>query len=212
MLNMSIRVDTLGPIIDSLRMKEVLRDVSDKRGRIARMIHSGELIRLRRGLYATRRDLDPLCLAGSIYGPSYVSLETALGYYGLIPEAVVEITSATLKRPKEFENVFGRYRFRTVPAAIYPLGIERVTDSDVPFLIASPTKAVCDRIALEPRMRSIRDVRRWFELMRLSPEITFDLDVLHACAEGYGRPAVRLLHRAVEGSGRVGTSTTSYGT
>jgi predicted transcriptional regulator of viral defense system len=198
---MNIRVDALEPIVDSLRMKELVAGVSDRRGKIARMIHAGELIRLRRGLYATRHDLDPLCLAGSIYGPSYVSFETALSYHGLIPEAVFEITSATLRRPIEFENAFGRYRFRTVPAKVYPLGIERVTDSDVPFLIASPTKALCDRIALEPQMRSIRDVRRWAELMRLDPQIAVDHAVLRACAEGYGRPAVRLLHRAVEQSG-----------
>ena len=78
----------------------------------------------------------------------YVSFETALAYHGLIPEAVFETTFATLKRPIEFENAFGRYRFRMVPAEIYRLGIERVTDSDVPFLIASPTKALRDRIAL----------------------------------------------------------------
>ena len=97
--------DNQAQIIDSLRMKDMLGDVSDKRGKIARMIDSGELIRLRRGVYATRRDLNPLCFAASIYGPSYISFETALSYYGLIPEAVYEVISATLKRPKEFENV-----------------------------------------------------------------------------------------------------------
>jgi hypothetical protein len=190
-------------IIDTLRLKEWLRDASDKRGKIARMIHAGEILQLRRGLYATRRGVHPYCLAASIYGPSYVSFETALAFHGLIPEAVHEITSATLKRAKEFENVFGRYRYRAVPRKVYPIGIERITEGGIPFLIASPTKALCDRIALEPRMRSMSDVRQWAELMRLNLEHTLDPVILAVCAENYRRPAVRLLRRAIDKYGGV---------
>jgi hypothetical protein len=190
-------------IVDALCVKEWLGDVIDKRGKIARMIHAGELLQLRRGLYATRRDLHPYCLAASIYGPSYISFDTALAFHGLIPEAVHEVSSATLKRSRAFENVFGRYRYRTVPLGVYPLGVERVTEGELPFLIASPTKALCDRIALEPRMRSMSDVRRWAELMRLSEERELDPAILAVCAENYGRPAVRLLRRTVEKHGGV---------
>lgn len=193
----------LNPIVDSLRMKDLLGDLRDKRGKIARMISCGELFQLRRGLYATRRDISPYCLAASIYGPSYISFETALSFYGLIPEAVYEITSATIKRPKEFENVFGRFRYHAVPGRVYSVGIERRTESDIPFLIASPTKALCDRIALEPRMRSLSDVRRWADLMRLDEKLEFDPAVLDACAENYKRPSVRLLRRMVEKAGGI---------
>lgn len=191
------------PIVDTLWMKAWLREASDKRGKIARMIGSGELLQLRRGLYATRRDIHPYCLAASIYGPSYVSFETALSFHGLIPEAVPEITSATLKRAKEFENVFGRYRYRNVPPKVFPIGVERITEGGTPFLIASPTKALCDRIALEPRLRSMSDVRRWAELMRLDAEHELDPVVLAACAEAYRRPAVRFLRRTVERYGGI---------
>lgn len=191
------------PIIDSLRMKELLKDTADKRGKIARMIQSGGLIQLRRGLYTTRPELNPLCLASGIYGPSYISFETALSFYGLIPEAVYEITSATLRRPKEFENDVGRFRYRRVPEKVFPVGIERITESEIPILIASPTKALCDRIALEPRMRSMKDVRQWAELMRLSETIEIDPDILNACAEHYKRPSVRLLRRTVEKYGGI---------
>lgn len=200
---MTVADGELEPIVDSLRMKELLRDMVDTRGKIARMIESGELIQLRRGLYATRRDLDPLALAGSIYGPSYISFETALSYHGLIPEAVYEVTSATPRRPKEFENRFGRFRFRRVPQRVYPIGVERVVESEIPFLIASPTKALCDRIALEARMRSMRDVRRWAQLMRIDPDTDLDTTVLAACAERYRRPAVRLLRQAAERYGGI---------
>ena len=194
---------SLDPIVDSLRMKELLGDIRDKRGKIARMIHSGDLIQLRRGLYATHRDINPYCLAASIYGPSYISFETALSFHGLIPEAVYEITSATLKRPKEFENSFGRYRYHAIPRSVYAVGIERITESGIPFLIASSTKALCDRIALEPRMRSMSDVRQWAKLMRLSADLDLDPAILEACAESYGRPAVRVLRRTVETYGGI---------
>ncbi len=200
---MTIKMDSLEPIVDSLRMKELLGGLGDKRGKIARMIHSGELVQLRRGLYATRRDLNPYCLAATIYGPSYISFETALSFYGLIPEAVYEITSATLRRPKEFVNPFGRFRYHAIPKTVYPVGIEQRIESGIPFAIASPTKALCDRIALEPRMRSLSDVRRWAGLMRLDEELEFDLSVLDACAANYQRPAVRLLQRTVEKYGGI---------
>ena len=200
---MNINNHFFHPLNDSLQIKDWLRDTSDKRGKIARMIRAGELISLRRGLYATRRDLHPFGLAASIYGPSYISFDTALAFYGCIPEAVYEITSATLKRPKEVKNAFGRYRYRTVPRQAFSIGIERITEGGIPFLIAAPTKALCDRMALEPRMRSMSDVRRWAELMRLNTEQPLDSAILSACAEQYGRPAVRWLWRTVEKHGGI---------
>ncbi|NCC61617.1 MAG: hypothetical protein EOM12_11890 [Verrucomicrobiae bacterium] len=196
-------MDNLAPIVDALQMKALLHNTSDKRGKITRMIHSGALFPLRRGLYATRRDLNPLCLAASMYGPSYISFETALSFYSLIPEAVYEVTSATLKRPVEFHNIFGRFHYRRIPERAYSIGIERVTESGLPFLIASPTKAVCDRIALESRMRSMSDVMRWAKSMRLDASTELDAATLDACAQTYHRPAVRFLQRTIEKYGKI---------
>jgi hypothetical protein len=162
------------------------------------MLESGELIPLRRGLYASRRDLDPHCLAGSIYGPSYISYETALAWHGMIPEGVAEILSATPKRAASFGNDFGRFRYLTIPKTVYPVGILRITDSDLPFLIASPAKALADRIAREPGFRSMADVARWMEGMRIDTSVGLDREELSECAAGYGRPAVRWLLRYVE--------------
>jgi hypothetical protein len=186
------------PILDVVQMRYLLRGISDRRGKIARMLDSGELIALRRGLYASRRDLDPRCLAGPIYGPSYLSFETALAWHGMIPEAVTEITSATIRRGNLFENEFGRFRYLRVPATAYPVGIQRITESDLPFLIASPTKAICDRISREAGFRSMADVSRWMEGMRIDPESPLDRNELSECAANYGRPAVRWLQRFVE--------------
>lgn len=183
------------PILDTVRMRDVLAGVVDWKSKIARMLGTGELISLRRGLYASRRDLDPRCLAGPMYGPSYVSFETALAWHAMIPEGVAEILSATPKRPAFFTNDFGRYRYRTIPKAVYPVGIQHATGSDVPFLIASPTKALVDQIACEPGFRSIADVARWLESMRIEIHLELDAEELSACAAHYGRPSVRWLLR-----------------
>lgn len=180
-------------ILDTVRMRHLLRDFSDVRGKIARMLKSGEKIQLRRGLYASRPNIDPRCLAGPIYGPSYVSFETALAWHGMIPEAVTEVLSATTKREASFENAFGRFRYLPVPEAVYPVGIQRISDSDLPFLLASPTKALCDRIAREAGFRSMADIQRWLEGMRVELEAGLSRTELELCGSDYGRPAVRLL-------------------
>jgi len=200
---MNIIIDRFEPIVDSLRMKDILQSLSDKRGKIARMIDQGKLFSLRRGLYATRPDIHPYCLASSMYGPSYISFETALSYHGLIPEAVYEITSATLKRPTSFENHFGCFRYLTVPEPVYALGIERITEFDIPFLIASPTKALCDRIAREPHIRSMSDVIKWAQMMRLDTAMQIDPTVLRCCAANHKSPSVRYLWRTVEKHGGI---------
>ncbi len=184
-----------GAILDTMRVKGLLTGISDQRGKIARLLDSGELIALRRGLYATRRDLDPVCLAASIYGPSYISFETALSWHGMIPERVVETLSATIKRSAAFENAFGRFRYVGIPAAAYPVGITRVADGEIPFLIASPTKALCDSIAREAGFRSMMDVRHWLEGMRITPGSLIVSNELQNCADSYGRPSVRWLLR-----------------
>ena len=93
-------------------------------------------------------------LASAIHGPSYVSFESALAWHGLIPERVEEVVCAALKRPPEFESPVCRYRYRHVTVRVFSIGVERVEDPLLPWLLASPTKALCDSIALDASIRS----------------------------------------------------------
>ena len=163
--------------------------------KISRMLTAGELIPLRRGLYLRDRAVEPRSLAPAIYGPSYVSFASALAWHGLIPERVEEVVCATLRRAAQFENPVGRYRYRHVPARVFPVGIERVDDSSLPWLLASPTKALCDAIALDASIRSQNDVRDWLQSMRIEEIPALDQEQLAACAANYGRPSVRHLAR-----------------
>lgn len=176
-------------------LKDALKAYGNPRMKISRMLAAGELIPLRRGLYLRDRSVNPLALAAAIYGPSYVSFESALAWHGLIPERVETILCATLKRPAEFETPVGRYRYRHVPARVFSIGIERVEDASLPWLLASPTKALCDTIAQVSSIRSVRDVRAWIEDMRIENLPPLDDEQLTACAESYGRPSVRHLAR-----------------
>lgn len=186
------------PVADTLRLKGEFRDWTDQRGKIARLIRAGELTVLRRGLYALRRDLNPLEFAGAIYGPSYISFETALSWHGLIPERVETILSATIKRPSEFTNDFGTYRYRQVPAKVYPVGITLIQEAALPFLMATPTKAICDTIAKAGPMRSMAEVRRWVESLRMDTPLELNADELRTCVRDYGRTSVRWLGRAAD--------------
>jgi len=186
------------PVIDTLRLKAVLGGVKDQRGKIMRMLRAGHLTLLRRGLYAVRQDVNPLEWAGVIYGPSYISFETALSWHGLIPERVEAILSATMKRSSEFQNDFGTYRYRQIPAKIYPVGVTRMNEATIPFLIASPTKAICDTIARAGSMRSMAEVRRWLTSMRIDTPLQLDESELRACLQDYRRTSVFWLGKAAK--------------
>ena len=88
------------------------------RNNFYRWTKCGYLVRLRQGLYTfpEYRDKPDMAtyFAGRIYGPSYVSLHTALSFYGLIPEAVVQITSVTSLKTMSFKNDFGEYAYKSI--------------------------------------------------------------------------------------------------
>jgi hypothetical protein len=131
------------------------------RRQVTQWCAKGLLIQLRRGLY-TFNDLDRAnkfslyFLANQLYRPSYISLESALGYYGLIPEKVTQTTSVTTKKTKTFKNCFGTFSFHHLKPVIFDNFISTKDEFGNPFLIASPERAVIDFIYF--RLRSIKKV------------------------------------------------------
>jgi predicted transcriptional regulator of viral defense system len=105
-------------------------------------------------------------IANHLYGPSYVSFETALAFYGLIPEKVFAVRSATFKRTKRFENAVGNFEYITVPPAYYSIGISQQTvENEYTYLLATPEKALCDLILATPnlRLQSAKAMRAYLE-------------------------------------------------
>ena len=101
-------------------------DYTDVKGKIRREVNNGRLIPVTRGLYETDAETSGKYLAGLIYGPSYLSFDYALAVYSLIPEAVYNTyTSATFNKnkTKQYQNHFGTFTYRDIPADVYPLGV-----------------------------------------------------------------------------------------
>lgn len=133
-------------------VSDVLAAYRRPNDKINDLVQSGLLISLRRGLYVPGPELDlPLphdfVIANHLRGPSYVSLETALSHWGMIPERVYEINSITLKTSHVYDTPIGRFTYRHLDAPYYSFGLQREEFQENEFaLIASPEKAICDKI------------------------------------------------------------------
>ena len=124
---------------------------------------SGYIVMLRRGWYAFADYLQQpdyaRYFAGKIYAPSYISLHTALSFYGIIPEAVVEITSVTTQTTCRYENAFGQFSYQTVRPRLF-WGFEPKTMRDgKQYMMATPEKAIIDLLYLYPQYSSVEDMR-----------------------------------------------------
>ena len=135
-------------IITNSIMKHNLDSYSNKNNKISRDIRDKKLFKIINGLYETDQNVSAYLLAGSIYGPSYISFEYALSYYGLIPERVSTITCATCdkKKKKEYNTDFGTFTYRDVPVLAYPEEIILKEENNYSYQIATPEKALCDKL------------------------------------------------------------------
>ena len=119
---------------------------------VQRALKSGEVIQLRRGLYHLSSSVFPALvstemLANLIYGPSYVSLESALSYHGWIPEAVHNCTSVTSGRPRHFDTPHGRFSYVRIKQTPLMAGVLCEQATGGTFLVATPLKALADIVA-----------------------------------------------------------------
>lgn len=117
----------------------------------------GDIIRLKRGLYVcsesiTGKALSLELIANRLLTPSYVSMSTALRYYGLIPEAVYVCQSMTTKESREYETPVGRFTFARMKKEAFNIGIRNIEENGYSILIATPEKALCDLIANTPSL------------------------------------------------------------
>lgn len=129
-------------------IKNKLDKYSNKDTKLSREVRNGNLFKIINGLYETDANTPGYLLAGSIYGPSYISFEYALSFYGLIPERVATITSATFdkKKKKQYNTNFGVFTYRDIPILAYPEEIILKEENKYSYQIATPEKALCDKL------------------------------------------------------------------
>ncbi|ATV37685.1 hypothetical protein HQ40_05930 [Porphyromonas gulae] len=145
----------------------------------------GYIIRLKRGLYVvnpelSRKTLSSELIANHLYTPSYISMSTALRYYGLIPEAVYVNQSMTVKHSRCFQTPVGSYDYKYISREAFSIGVRSIHKGDYAFLIASPEKALCDLIANSSKvnLRYIKDVEIYLE-----QDIRMDMDEFYKMDE-----------------------------
>ena len=145
------------------------------RGNYREWIAHGYLVRLRRDWYAfaDTAEIPGICdhVASRIYSPSYLSCETVLSRCGLIPESVVQLVSCTPLKTARFENPFGQFAYRTLKPSLMFGYVPVPLPGGLHAFAATPSKALCDFLHLNPHLSSPDDL----EALRLDPELLADL-------------------------------------
>ena len=148
----SIRNNISYEEFDYQMLLDCLQNYTRPRDKISDLLRKGLVIRVKKGLYIfgdnyRRRPYSREILANLIYGPSYISLEFALHYFGLIPERVEAVTSVTCGRSRKFSTPIGLFTYRMIPLKAFSIGMSRIELEDGrSFLMAVPEKALADKI------------------------------------------------------------------
>ena len=180
-------------------IKHFLHKYRNPRVKINDLLKKGAIVRVKKGLYVfgpelAREPYSKETLANLIYGPSYISLEYALSFYGLIPERVEVITSVTNKRKKYFNTPIGIFSYRYVNPSIYSYGITLYEiDNLHSILIATQEKALIDMLHFANKMTDVAQIEHYlFEDLRLDRDglSGFSLRRVKKLAKLYGHNAI----------------------
>jgi predicted transcriptional regulator of viral defense system len=169
---------------------------ADVRSQLSRWVRSGRVIQLRRQVYALAEPYrksapHPFAVANALRRSSYVSLQSALAYYGMIPEYVPVVTSVTTGRPEEITNPLGRFQFRHVSVGLFRGFADVEVSSGQRILMATPQKALVDLLYLTPHSDEVA----FLEELRIQRSRVFDAAALRVEAAHSGSAKVL---RAVE--------------
>jgi predicted transcriptional regulator of viral defense system len=207
-----------------MKWAELLEDVADEpafrtgflagggeslpalRLQLSRWVKAGRLTQLTKGLYTLaepyrKRAVHPFVLANAIKKASYVSLQSALGYFGMIPEHVPVVTSVTTQRPARVETPLGRFLFRHIKKDWFT-GYRQVDlGSHQKAFVATPEKALLDLMYLTPGA----DKYEFLVELRLQNLASLDRGALVKLAQASGSPklqrAAGLLEKLIEEEG-----------
>ena len=164
------------------------------RNNFVRWVKKGLLIRLRQGFYTfpdykNKPDFT-LFFANRIYRPSYISLHTALAFYGIIPEAVVQITSVTSLKTASFQNELGEFEYKSIREELM-FGYDFKTIANGQSIkLARPEKALLDLLYLYPFYNSEKEM----EELRLDEDFLqdeLDLQRLEDYLSGFKNKALQ---------------------
>jgi predicted transcriptional regulator of viral defense system len=131
------------------------------RNNLTRWIEKGYIFRLKQGYFAFSEYLSKpdyaFYFANKMYSPSYISLQSALAFYGMIPESVVQITSVTSRKTANFTNQMGEFSYKTIKLDLmFGYNLKSIPGGKT-MKLATPEKAILDLLYLYPFYNSEQD-------------------------------------------------------
>lgn len=179
------------PIFDSSILLAGNVDPKLIRVQLSRWVKTGKIYQLRRGLYSIaspyqRSQPHPFLVANRLQKASYISLQSALSFYGLIPEVVNITTSVSTGRPELLETALGRFQFRHIKTELL-IGYQMTELGDQNALVATPEKALLDLIYLQPG----GDSTAFLKELRLQNIEKLDKDLLRKLSEKFNTPKLK---------------------
>lgn len=153
-----IRQNIEREVFDYTQLISLLNEYRKPRDVITSLLENQEIVRIRKGLYIFgllwRREQIPIeLLANLIYGPSFISLDYALSFYGLIPEKVKTVTSITNGRSRSFDTPIGRFSYTQISKERFSFGFEIKNSGQGNWLITEPLKTLADKVWSDKRFR-----------------------------------------------------------
>lgn len=162
------------PVFTSSEAKNIFFNQPNILVQISFWIKKGYIKKIRKGVYVLSKmaeEINPMSLAEKIYSPSYLSLEFALNYYGIIPDIPGTYTSITSRKTMNYENEFGYFSYQKIKENFFT-GYVRMEDKNASFYLAVPEKAILDYLYLnQNKLVAVSDF--WKE-MRIDEEFKFD--------------------------------------
>lgn len=200
---LQLRNKSPGEEIDYNFVMDCLKDYKSPRGKLTTLLQKEDLIRVKKGLYLFGSDYrkgpySSEIMANKIYGPSYISREYALAYYGLIPEYVAEVTSVSTKRTRIFDTPIGRFSYSHLPAKLYQVNFNLVlVRNNETALFATPEKALADLLYLRNyHIETLNElVDLLFDDLRLDEELVSKMRIgmFTEILNAGGSPTLKLL-------------------
>lgn len=152
------------------------------RNQVTQWVRKNLLIQLRRGVYILKENqsrISKFALAHILYNPSYISLSSAMSFYGLIPDVVGQVTSITTKKTYAFKNEFGVFTFSHIKKEVFDCFIHQKDENGLDFFIAKPEKALIDYIYFN----KVKTIDELFESYRLQSFENLNFEMLTELAK-----------------------------
>lgn len=191
---------------DFTHLITVLKSYQSPRDKITKMLKRGEIVRLKKGLYVLSPEyggiLNLNMTANALYGPSCVSLDSALAAYSLIPERVTVVTSVTPNRSKNFSTPVGDFSYQHVRKDAFPIGMVYVKSDKGGYFMAAKEKALCDKVMAASNIRTLPEIKAFLlDDLRMDENDLKNPDpaLLSALHRGYGLKKIGLLCRWLAG-------------